>query len=84
MPTITYPTSTSKTKATLIDNIFCKTINPLNISETGILVKKISDHMATFSAFNFKLNPNYKEIKIIKNRSFTGNNMQKFYEDMPA
>jgi hypothetical protein len=82
IPIITYPTRTTKTKATLIDHIFCKSPNPLNISETGILVKKISDHMATFSSFNYKINPNYREIKVLKTRSFTGTNMCSFYNDM--
>jgi exonuclease III len=82
LPIITYPTRTTKTRATLIDHIFCKTSNHLSVSDTGILVKKISDHMATFAAFNFKINPNYKEIKTIKTRSFTGNNMQHFFDEM--
>ena len=38
--------------------------------------------MATFAAFNFKINPNYKKIKTIKTRSLTGNNMQHFFDEM--
>ena len=81
-PIITYPTRTSKTNATLIDHIYCKSPNPLNVSDTGILVRKISDHMATFASFNFKINPNYKEINTIKTRPFTGRNMRNFQNDL--
>ena len=84
IPIITFPTRTTKTHATLIDHIFCKSSTPLNISETGILVKKISDHMATFSSFNFHIKANYKEIKTIKTRSFTGKKMKLFYDDMSS
>ena len=42
-----------KRHATLIDHMYCKSPNPLTISESGILATKISDHMATFVALNF-------------------------------
>ena len=49
VPLITYPTRFSHFNATLIDQIYCKSPNPITISESGILATKMFDHMATFS-----------------------------------
>ena len=53
LPNITLPTRLSKRNATLIDNIFSKNVKTSTPVETGILVHKISDHMASISAINF-------------------------------
>jgi hypothetical protein len=45
-PLITEPTRFSKNSSTLIDNIFCNIINPLEL--TGMLVTDISDHLPVF------------------------------------
>ena len=50
LPIFTLPTRISKIHATLIDHMYCKSPNPLTISESGILATQISDHMATFVA----------------------------------
>ena len=71
LPLITYPTRFSHLNATLIDQIYCKSPNPITISESGILATKISDHMAIFSAFNFNINKNYTKVHSILQRSFT-------------
>ncbi len=50
LPIITLPPRISKRHATLIYHMYCKSPNPLTISESGILATQISDHMATFVA----------------------------------
>ena len=50
LPVITLPTRMSNRNATLIDQIYCKSSNPLTIADSGILAAKISDHMAIFAA----------------------------------
>ena len=44
LPVITLPTRMSTRNATLIDQIYCKSSNPLTIADSGILAAKISDH----------------------------------------
>ena len=47
-PKITLPTRFSKRKGTLIDNFFCK-LSPISMTaESGILIKKFSDHEPYF------------------------------------
>ena len=82
LPIITLPTRVSLRNATLIDHMYCKSPNPLTISDSGILVSKISDHMAIFAALNFKINTRYKQVEKINTRMFTGNNMQGFVEEL--
>ena len=62
--------------------MYCKSPNPLTISESGILATKISDHMATFVALNFNINTNYKHLETICTRSFTGNKMNCFLSEL--
>ena len=80
LPIITFPTRISKIHTTLIDHMYCKSPNPLTISEHGILATKISDHMATFVALNF--NKNYKHLDTICTRSFTGNKINCFHGEL--
>ena len=79
---ITLPTRISKRNATLIDHMYCKSPNPLTISESGILATQISDHMATFVALNFNINKNYKHLETVCTRSFTGNKMNCFLGEL--
>ena len=79
---ITYPTGFSHLNATLIDQIYCKSPNPITLSESGILATKISDHMALFSAFNFNINTNYNKVQNILQRSFTCVNMNAFLDEV--
>ena len=72
----------SKRHATLIDHMYCKSPNPLTISESGILATKISDHMATFVALNFNKNKNYKHLDTICTRSFTGHKINCFLGEL--
>ena len=80
LPIITLPTRLSKRHATLIDHMYCKSPNPLTISESGILATKISDHMATFVALNCNINKNYKHLDTVCTRPFTGNKINCFLE----
>ena len=82
LPIITLPTRISKRHATLIDHMYCKSPNPLKISESGILATKISDHMATFVALNFNINKNCKHLDTICTRSFTGNKINCFLGEL--
>ena len=82
LPIITLPTRISKRNATLIDHMYCKSPNPLTISESGILATQISDHMATFVALNFNINKNYKHLETVCTRSFTGNKMNCFLGEL--
>ena len=82
LPIITLPTRISKNHATLIDHMYCKSLSPLTISESGILAPQISDHMATFVALNFNINTNYKHLETICTRSFTGNKMNCFLGEL--
>ena len=60
---------------------FCKSINRLCISESGILATKLSDHMALFSALNFNMSKNNKIADRVCKRSFTNNNIAKCIEE---
>ena len=82
LPIITLPTRISKRHAPLIDHMYCKSPNPLTISESGILATKICDHMATFVALNFNKNKNYKHLDTICTRSFTGNKINFFLGEL--
>ena len=82
LPIITLPTRVSLRNATLIDKMYCKSPNPLTISDSGILVSKISDHMAIFAALNFNINTRYKQVEQINTIMFTDNNMQGFVEEL--
>ena len=82
LPIITLPTRVSLRNATLIDHMYCKSPNPLTISDSGILVSKISDHMVIFAALNFNINTRYKQVEKINTRMFTDNNRQGFVEEL--
>ena len=82
LPIITLPTRISKRYATLIDHMYCKSTNPLTISESGILATQISDYMAIFVALNFNINKNYKHLETACTRSFTGNKMNCFLGEL--
>ena len=51
-PKITLPTRFSKKSCTLIDNFLCKCSHRLSESIAGILLTKISDHLAYFISMN--------------------------------
>ena len=59
----------STQNATLIDQIYYKSPNPLTIADSGILAAKISDHMAILAALNFM-------------RSITGRNIDSFISEL--
>ena len=82
LPNILYPTRLSKRNATLIDNIFSRNSNSCIPVETGILVHKLSDHMATISAINFNLNANHSNNKQLQFRAFSGKATQDFLEEL--
>ena len=54
----------------------------MTISDSGILVSKISDHMAIFAALRFNINTIYKHVEKINTIMFTDNNMQGFVEEL--
>ena len=62
--------------------MYCKSPNPLTISESVILATQISDYMATFVALNFYINKNYKHLETICTRSFTGNTINCFLGEL--
>ena len=71
IPKITFPTRTTDTSATLIDNCFIKTSNNLLESIAGILKHNISDHQPIFVTLN-NINTNKKHnnpIRIFTNTS---------------
>ena len=82
LPNITLPTRLSKRSATLIDNIFSCNSNFCTPIDTGILVHKLSDHMATLSAINFNTPSNHNNNKWIKLKSFTGDAIHEFINDL--
>ena len=82
LPVITLPTRMSTRNTTLIDQIYCKSSNPLTIAGSGILAAKISDHMAIFAAFNFNINKTYTVTDKISMRSFTGRNIDSFTNEL--
>ena len=51
-PQITLPTRFSKHKATLIDQIFCKTRDENRAGKSAIILGKLSDHFAIFSCID--------------------------------
>ena len=71
MDFLPFPTRFSHSNATLIDQIYCKSPNPITVSESGILAAKIAAHMAIFSAFNLNINKNYNKVQNILQISFT-------------
>ena len=75
LPVIILPTRMSIRNATLIDQIYCISSNPLTIADSGILAAKISDHKAIFAALNFNINKTYTVTDKISMRSFTGRNI---------
>ena len=72
----------STRNATLIDQIYCKSSNPLTIADSGILAAKISGHMAIFAALNFNINKTYTVTDKISMRSFTGRNIDSFTNEL--
>ena len=55
-PQITLPTRFSKKNATLIDQIFCRLSANVSHSMSGILLRKISDHLPCFSTVTLHAN----------------------------
>ena len=55
-PQLTLPTRFSKINGTLIDNIFCKSLNPIRENCSGILINTFSDHQPCFMLLNIKTN----------------------------
>ena len=82
LPIVALPTRVSLRNATLIDHMYCKSPNPLTISDSGILVSKISDHMAMFATLNFKIYSRYEQLEKINTIMFTNNNMQGFVDEL--
>ena len=54
-PQITLPTRLSTNNRTLIDNIFCKLVNPLLNTCAGIHINRVSDHQPCFSVINIHI-----------------------------
>ena len=77
IPQITLPSRFSKRNATLIDQIFCKLTGRNSISNSGILVTKISDHLPCFTYFNMCESKN-KIPKFIKIRVNTQEALNNF------
>ena len=82
LPIITLATRISKRNATLIDHMYCKSPDPLTISESCISATQISDHIATFVALNCNINTNYKHLETICTISFTGNKINCFLGEL--
>ena len=78
------PTRMSTRNVRLIDQIYCKSPNPLTIADSGILAAKISDHMAIFAALNFIINKTYTVTNKISMRSFTGRNIDSFTNELES
>ena len=66
-PHITFPTRFSNKNGTLIDNIFCKLLPCTQEHCSGILIKKLSDHLPCFMLINSQTRkrppPKYMTIK---------------------
>ena len=82
LPVITLPTRMSIRNATLIDQIYCISSNPLIIADSGIFAAKISDHREIFAALNFNINKTYTVTDKISIRSFTGRNIDSFTNEL--
>ena len=54
-PKITLPTRLSTHNGTLIDNIFCKLVNPLLNTSLGIHINRLSDHQPCFLFINIHI-----------------------------
>ena len=54
-PKITLPTRLSTNNGTLIDNIFCKPVNPLLNTCAGIHINRLSDHQPCFLFINIHI-----------------------------
>lgn len=75
-PKITLPTRLSRSRGTLIDNIFCKLSEHTFDTDSNILIKKFSDHQPYFTFIDNAVseNKNPKYITITKNDSESQSN----------
>ena len=80
-PEITLPTRFSKQNATLIDQIFCRYSKHESHNKSGIMLKKISDHLPCFSAINIHNKPTCPP-KFIKIRETGPNAMEAFRKEI--
>ena len=76
-PEITMPTRFSRKNATLIDQIFCRYSKHESRNNSGILLKKNSDHLPCFSTINIENKPTCPP-KYIKIRDIGPDAMEAF------
>ena len=80
-PKITLPTRFSNKHGTLIDNCFCKLSEKSLSSDSGILIKKFSDHQPYFTIFDIKHEIHHPPKFVTVNQN-TQNNREKFFEEI--
>merc|ERR1712208_180064 len=80
-PQITLPTRFSKKNATLIDQLFCRFSTNVSHNLSGILLKKISDHLPCFSTINIRTK-NIQNPKFIKIRASGEHAMEAFRNEI--
>ena len=83
LPTITKPTRITHCTATLIDNIYVKCNNTINVI-SGIFLNDISDHLAVFILVGGKPRTKDKEPLSFKCRSITDNAVLKITDQINA
>ena len=74
LPAIVFPTRFTDKKGSLIDNFFTK-LNPSSISNAGIILQNISDHLPYFCSLNLntniKRNENYIKFRNINDNTIS-------------
>jgi len=81
IPRITLPTRFSKKGCTLIDQIYCKFVDPLHESSSAIFVTKLSDHFPCL--FSIRLEPKEVErAKFISIQKFTDKNIANYENEI--
>ena len=83
LPQLTQPTRITGNTATLIDNIFTKSINNCLITRKGIITNDISDHYPAFIEIKL-INPltNSNKSKIIESRHITNQSITSLISDL--
>ena len=83
IPRITLPTRFSKKGCTLIDQIYCKFIDPLHESSSAIFVTKLSDHFPCL--FSIRLEPkDVERAKFIEIQKFTDKNIANYENEISS
>ena len=81
IPKITYPTRSTETSSTLIDNILVKISENLSPTTAGILSYKISDHQPCLIALDY-MQVRHKRSKYVEIKSYTANAIENLKLDL--